>query len=74
MFVSLRCRDEASEMFAFGYDEYLLHAFPKVQAVLADGVAAATSPWSAHKSFTHDHTMCAAKKLQLIHLKTRYRG
>ncbi len=34
----LRCRDEASEMFAFGYDEYLLHAFPKVRAVLADGL------------------------------------
>ena len=28
--ILLCCRDEASEMFAFGYDEYLLHAFPKV--------------------------------------------
>ena len=69
----LRCRDEASEMFAFGYAEYLLHAFPKVGATLADDTAAAASPWSAHKSRAHHHTMCAAEERQQVHLKSQYR-
>ena len=29
------CRDEAREMFLFGYDEYIKHAFPKVHVWLA---------------------------------------
>ena len=28
----VHCRDEARQMFLFGYDQYLQHAFPKVTA------------------------------------------